>query len=82
MFKSGIWKAQNSKIKVMFQLQFQATQVPKVKGKGLMISLIPGDIGKPTAKLEKAPVVEGTCTWEDPIYEMVKLVKHQKNRNI
>lgn len=62
----------------MFQLQFQATQVPKVKGKGLMISLIPGDIGKPTAKLEKAPVVEGTCTWEDPIYEMVKLVKHQK----
>lgn len=43
-----------------------------------MISLIPGDIGKPTAKLEKAPVVEGTCTWEDPIYEMVKLVKHQK----
>ncbi|XP_042754477.1 uncharacterized protein LOC111901725 isoform X2 [Lactuca sativa] len=78
MFKSGRWKAQNSKIKVMFQLQFQATQVPKVKGKGLMISLIPGDIGKPTAKLEKAPVVEGTCTWEDPIYEMVKLVKHQK----
>lgn len=62
----------------MFQLQFQATQVPKVKGKGLMITLIPGDIGKPTAKLEKAPIVEGTCTWEDPIYEMVKLVKHHK----
>ncbi|KAL4557098.1 hypothetical protein LXL04_035268 [Taraxacum kok-saghyz] len=78
MFKSGRWKAQNGKIKVMFQLQFHATQVPKVKGKGLMICLIPGDIGKPTAKLEKAPVVEGTCTWEDPIYEMVKLVKHQK----
>lgn len=78
MFKSGRWKAQNSKIKVMFQLQFQATQVPKVKGKGLMISLIPGDIGKPTARLEKAPIVDGTCTWEDPIYEMVKLVKNQK----
>ncbi|KAI3757629.1 hypothetical protein L6452_05171 [Arctium lappa] len=77
MFKSGRWKTQNSK-KVMFQMQFQATQVPKLKGKRLMISLIPADIGKPTARLEKTAVVEGTCTWESPIYEMVKLVKHQK----
>ncbi|KVI07158.1 hypothetical protein Ccrd_014474 [Cynara cardunculus var. scolymus] len=77
MFKSGRWKTQNSK-KVMFQMQFQATQVPKLKGKGLMISLIPADIGKPTARLEKTAIVEGTCTWESPIYEMVKLVKHQK----
>lgn len=77
MFKSGRWKTQNSK-KVMFQMQFQATQVPKLKGKGLMISLIPEDIGKPTARLEKAKIVEGTCTWESPIYEMVKLVKQSK----
>nr|XP_043616551.1 COP1-interactive protein 1 [Erigeron canadensis] len=77
MFKSGRWKGQN-KIKVMFQMQFQATQVPKMKGKGLMVSLIPGDIGKPVAKLDRVPIVDGTCTWEDPIYEMVKLVKNQK----
>ncbi|XP_071709858.1 uncharacterized protein [Rutidosis leptorrhynchoides] len=77
MFKSGKW-GQNNKIKVMFQLQFQATQVPKVKGKGLMVSLIPGEIGKPVAKSERVPVVDGTCTWEDPMYEMVKLVRNQK----
>ncbi|KAK9075326.1 hypothetical protein SSX86_003649 [Deinandra increscens subsp. villosa] len=78
MFKSGRWKGQNSKINVMFQLQFQATQVPKMKGKGLMVALIPADTGKPIAKLEKTPVVDGSCTWAEPIYEMVKLVKHHK----
>ncbi|KAI3705792.1 hypothetical protein L1987_76034 [Smallanthus sonchifolius] len=78
MFKSGRWKGQNSKINVMFQLQFQATQVPKMKGKGLMIALIPADTGKPIAKLERAPIVDGSCTWAEPIYELVKLVRHQK----
>ncbi|XP_076953868.1 uncharacterized protein LOC143628080 isoform X1 [Bidens hawaiensis] len=77
MFKSGRSK-QNSKINVMFQLQFQATQVPKIKGKGLMIALIPAETGKPVAKLARTPVVDGACTWAEPIYEMVKLVKHQK----
>ena len=43
-----------------------------------MIALIPAETGKPVARLEKAPVVDGTCTWADPIYEMVKLVKNQK----
>lgn len=43
-----------------------------------MVALIPADIGKPIAKLEKAPIVDGSCTWADPIYEMVKLVKNQK----
>ncbi|KAL8232564.1 hypothetical protein R6Q57_002342 [Mikania cordata] len=78
MFKSGRSKGQNSKINVMFQLQFQATQVPKMKGKGLMIALIPAETGKPIAKLERTPVVDGSCTWAEPIYELVKLVKHQK----
>ncbi|XP_076906557.1 uncharacterized protein LOC143562705 isoform X2 [Bidens hawaiensis] len=77
MFKSGRSK-QNSKINVMFQLQFQATQVPKIKGKGLMIALIPAETGKPVAKLARTPVVNGACTWAETIYEMVKLVKHQK----
>uniref|UniRef100_A0A251SE67 Putative EEIG1/EHBP1 N-terminal domain-containing protein n=2 Tax=Helianthus annuus TaxID=4232 RepID=A0A251SE67_HELAN len=78
MFKSGRWKGQNNKIKIMFQLQFQATQVPKMKGKGLMIALLQEDTAKPAAKLKKVPIVDGTCTWEEPVYEMVKLVKDQK----
>ena len=43
-----------------------------------MISLIPEDVGKPTVRLEKAAVREGTCTWENPIYETVKLIKEKK----
>ncbi|KAL9992867.1 putative transcription factor bZIP family [Helianthus debilis subsp. tardiflorus] len=78
MFKSGRWKGQNNKIKIMFQLQFQATQVPKMKGKGLMIALLREDTAKPAAKLKKVPIVDGSCTWEEPVYEMVKLVKDQK----
>ncbi|KAJ0753202.1 putative NT-type C2 domain-containing protein [Helianthus annuus] len=78
MFKSGRWKGQNSKINVMFQLQFQATQVPKMKGKGLMIALIPAETGKPIAKLARTPIVDGTVTWAEPIYELVKLVRNQK----
>ncbi|KAI7745567.1 hypothetical protein M8C21_001840 [Ambrosia artemisiifolia] len=78
MFKSGKWKGQNSKINVMFQLQFQATQVPKMKGKGLMIALIPAETGKPIAKLARTPIVDGAVTWAEPIYELVKLVRNQK----
>ncbi|XP_076956686.1 uncharacterized protein LOC143631962 [Bidens hawaiensis] len=73
MFKSGRRKNQN-KVKIMFQ----ATQVPKIKGKGLMLALIPADTGKPVAKLKRVPVIDGTCTWEEQVYEMVKLVKDQK----
>ena len=32
--------------------------VPKIKGKGLMLSIIPGDIWKAAARLEIALVVE------------------------
>lgn len=43
-----------------------------------MISLVPADVGKPTVRLRKAPIVEGTCSWENPIYETVKLTKETK----
>ncbi|GKG13708.1 hypothetical protein Tco_0350668, partial [Tanacetum coccineum] len=43
-----------------------------------MIAMIPTETEKPIARLEKAPVVDGICTWADPIYEMDKLVKNQK----
>ncbi|XP_073126272.1 uncharacterized protein [Henckelia pumila] len=56
--------------------------VPHMKQKGLMISLVPVDVGKPTVRLPKAPIAEGTCTWENPVYEAVKLVKEIKTGRI
>ncbi|ESQ43294.1 hypothetical protein EUTSA_v10012668mg [Eutrema salsugineum] len=76
MFKS--WRNDKNKIKAVFKLQFQATQVPKLKKAALMISLVPDDVGKPTFKLEKAEVKEGICSWENPIYVSVKLIKEPK----
>ncbi|XP_010317601.1 uncharacterized protein [Solanum lycopersicum] len=76
MFKSSKWKKE--KIKTVFQMQFQVTQVPKLKAKKLMISLVPADAGKPTVRLGKAAIIEGTCSWENPIYETVKLIRDPK----
>lgn len=75
MFKS--W-SKKKKIKAIFQLQFQATQVPKLKKPALMLSLVPDDVGKPTVKLGKAAVQDGTCIWENPVYESVKLIEESK----
>lgn len=47
-----------------------------------MISLVPADAGKPTVRLGKAAIVEGTCSWENPIYETVKLVRDPKTGQI
>ena len=44
-----------------------------------MISLVPDDVGKPTVKLPKTKVQDGTCTWENPVYESVKLVEESKS---
>ncbi|KAG9132819.1 hypothetical protein Leryth_022011 [Lithospermum erythrorhizon] len=75
MFKS--WKAEK-KIKAIFEMQFQATQVPLLKAKNLMVSLVPADAGKPSVRVGKAKIVEGSCIWENPIYETVKLVREAK----
>nr|XP_016433489.1 PREDICTED: cingulin-like protein 1 [Nicotiana tabacum] len=80
MFKSSKWKKE--KIKAVFRMQFQVTQVPQLKAKKLMISLVPADAGKPTVRLGKAAIVEGTCSWENPIYETVKLVRDPKTGQI
>ncbi|XP_065869815.1 uncharacterized protein [Euphorbia lathyris] len=76
MFKS--WRSDKKKIKAVFKLQFQATQVPQLKKPALIISLVPEDVGKATFKLEKTAVQDGTCLWEKPIFVTVKLIKHQK----
>ncbi|XP_022736877.1 golgin subfamily A member 6-like protein 22 [Durio zibethinus] len=76
MFKS--WRSDKKKIKVVFQLQFQATQVPRLKKSAVTIALVPEDIGKPTLRLEKVAVQDGSCLWENPVYETVKLIREPK----
>ncbi|XP_038684317.1 myosin-8 isoform X2 [Tripterygium wilfordii] len=76
MFKS--WRNDKKKIKATFKLQFQATQVPRLKKPALTISLVPEDVGKTTFKLEKAAVEDGTCSWENSIFVNVKLIREQK----
>ncbi|WVZ16022.1 hypothetical protein V8G54_013588 [Vigna mungo] len=76
MFKS--WNKKN-KTKAVFKLQFQATQVPKMKKPALKVALVPDNVGKPTVKLEKVAVQDGTCSWENPIFESVKFVRDAKS---
>ncbi|KAI9384990.1 hypothetical protein POPTR_012G141200v4 [Populus trichocarpa] len=77
MFKS--WRNVKKKIKATFKLQFQATQVPRQKKPALIISLVPEDVGKTTFKLEKAAVQDGICSWDNPVYVTVILIKEPKS---
>ena len=56
--------------------------MPKLKKPAVMISLVPEDAGKSSVKLEKVPVQDGTCTWENPVYEPVKLIMENKTGKI
>lgn len=47
-----------------------------------MISIIPVDIGKPTLKLEKATIRDGSCYWENPVQETVKFYQDPKTGKI
>ncbi|XP_044468818.1 cingulin-like [Mangifera indica] len=80
MFKA--WRKDKDKIKAVFKLQFQATQVPRLKKSAVMISLVPEDVGKTAFKLEKVAVKDGTCLWESPIYVTVKLIRDSKTGKI
>ncbi|KAI3687525.1 hypothetical protein L1987_81222 [Smallanthus sonchifolius] len=79
MFKSARWRSEKHKIKSVFKLQFHATQLKQVTGDALIISVIPADSGKPTTRLEKAKVKDGSCYWGKPHYETVKFVHDPKN---
>ncbi|XVF10625.1 hypothetical protein REPUB_Repub07fG0198700 [Reevesia pubescens] len=82
MFKSARWRNDKNRIKAVFKLQFNATQVTELNVQALMISVVPGDGGKPTTKLEKATVQDGNCRWENPVYETVKFVQEPKTGKI
>ncbi|KAD4384702.1 hypothetical protein R6Q59_011153 [Mikania micrantha] len=78
MFKSARWRSEKNKIKFVFKLQFHATQLKQVAGDTLIISVIPADVGKPTTRLEKTKIKDGSCYWDKTHYETVKFVRDPK----
>lgn len=47
-----------------------------------MISVVPGDTGKPSSKSKKATVRDGDYVWEDPLYESIKFNRDPKSGKI
>ncbi|PON86432.1 EEIG1/EHBP1 N-terminal domain containing protein [Trema orientale] len=82
MFKSARWRSEKNKIKAVFKLQFHATQVRQSGVDALMVSVIPGDLGKPSVKLDKATILDGSCRWENPVYETVKFSREPRTGKI
>ncbi|XP_062074262.1 COP1-interactive protein 1-like [Humulus lupulus] len=82
MFKSARWRSEKNKIKAVFKLQFHATQVTQLGVDALMVSVIPGELGKPSVKLDKATVQDGSCRWENPVYETVKFSQEPRTGKI
>lgn len=58
------------------------TQASQFNTEGLTFSLVPGDVGKPTARSEKAVVNDGHCRWDIPVYETVKFLKDAKTGKV
>ncbi|KAJ0431204.1 putative NT-type C2 domain-containing protein [Helianthus annuus] len=82
MFKSSRWRSDKNRIKAVFKLQFHATQLPPNGGDAFTISVVPADVGKPTATLEKTKVKDGSCYWEKPHSQTVKFTRHHKTGKI
>nr|XP_043628980.1 probable DNA double-strand break repair Rad50 ATPase [Erigeron canadensis] len=82
MFKSARWRGEKNKIKGVFKLHFHATQLGQLGGDALILSVIPVDIGKPTTRLEKAKVRDGSCYWEKPLYETMKFSQDPKTGKV
>ncbi|XP_076930681.1 uncharacterized protein LOC143595583 [Bidens hawaiensis] len=80
MFKPSRWRSEKNRIKIVFKLQFHVTQLSQLGGDALTISVIPADVGKPTSRLEKVKVRDGSCYWEKPLYETVKFSQDPKTR--
>eukprot|EP01018_Ginkgo_biloba_P038030 Gb_27516 [translate_table: standard] len=80
MHRAAKWKAEKSKVKVVFRLQFHATQVPQPGWDKLFVSFIPAETGKVIAKTTKVSVRNGSCKWSDPIYETTRLLQDAKTK--
>lgn len=57
-------------------------QVAQLGENALVISVVPGDVGKPTVRLDKAVIQDGCCRWASPVFETVKFVKEAKTGKI
>ncbi|KAM7278334.1 hypothetical protein ACFE04_005468 [Oxalis oulophora] len=82
MFLSAIWRNDKSKIETLFKLQFNATQVTDVNVDALLLFVVPVDTGKESARLEKAIVRDGSCQWNNAVFETVKFSKEPKTGKI
>ncbi|XP_026391363.1 myosin-2 heavy chain-like [Papaver somniferum] len=80
MSRIAKWKLEKTKVKVVFRLQFHATNIPQTGWDKLFVSFIPADSLKATAKTSKASVRNGTCKWADPIYETTRLIQDTKSK--
>ncbi|XP_024971843.1 putative WEB family protein At1g65010, chloroplastic [Cynara cardunculus var. scolymus] len=80
MLRTTKWKLEKPKVKVVFRLQFHATNIPQSGWEKLYISFIPTESGKIIAKTSKANVRNGTCKWPDPIYETTRLLVDSRNK--
>ncbi|KAL2902462.1 2-C-methyl-D-erythritol 2 4-cyclodiphosphate synthase [Bienertia sinuspersici] len=80
MFK---WRSEKVRITAVFKLQFHATQIFEYGGgNGLVVSVVPAENGKPTARLEKSTIKDNCCYWENPVYETVKFIQDPKTAKI
>ncbi|KAF8032996.1 hypothetical protein BT93_D1785 [Corymbia citriodora subsp. variegata] len=82
MFNPARWRSEKNRVKAVFKLQFHATQVAQLNADALMVNVVPGDVGKPTVKLEKATIREGRCQWANPVYETVKFARDHKTGKV
>ncbi|XP_062200347.1 uncharacterized protein LOC133903025 isoform X2 [Phragmites australis] len=74
------WKIEKTKVKVVFRLQFHATNIPSTGWDKLSLSFISADTGKVTAKTNKSNVRNGSCKWPDPIYEATRLLQDPRTK--
>ncbi|KAL9253034.1 hypothetical protein AKJ16_DCAP06469 [Drosera capensis] len=82
MFKLARWRSEKIKVNALFRFRFHATQVSRLEGNALVLSVVPAENGKPTAKLERSTVLDGVCRWENLVSETVKIVKDLKSGRI
>ncbi|XP_076958962.1 uncharacterized protein LOC143634879 [Bidens hawaiensis] len=80
MLRTTKWKLEKTKVKVVFRLQFHATNIPQGGWDKLFVCFIPTESGKIIAKTSKANVRNGTCKWADPIYETTRLLVDSRNK--
>ncbi|PIA48008.1 hypothetical protein AQUCO_01400535v1 [Aquilegia coerulea] len=80
MSRTYKWKLEKIKVKVVFRLQFHATNIPQTGWDKLFVSFIAADSGKLTAKTGKSNVRNGTCKWADPIYETTRLLRDTNSK--